>query len=78
MPGFWCAGFIVMRCFADIGGGTVVECPPLPNWTPSFQKQVAAELRAAPKNSAMARAVVEAIGTRGIIRACHKAKGKGR
>ena len=71
----WCVGLIVMHCFVTApGAGTVVECPPLRTWTPAFQKQVAAELRAAPKNSAMARIVVDTIGDRDVIRACRRAQ----
>jgi hypothetical protein len=73
MNGFWCVGLIVMRCFAETSGGASVECPPLRTWPPAFQKQIAAELRAAPKNSAMARVVVNAIGDRDVIRACRHA-----
>jgi hypothetical protein len=71
----WCVGLIVMHCFASApSAGTVVECPPLRTWSSVFQKQVAAELRAAPKNSAMARVVVDAIGDRDVIRACRAMK----
>lgn len=72
--GFWCVGLIVLRCFVETSGGTVVECPPLRTWTPAFQKQLAAELRAAPKNSAMSRVVIDTIGDRDVIRACRKGK----
>lgn len=72
--GFWCVGLIVLRCFVETPGGTAVECPPLRTWTPAFQKQLAAELRAAPKNSAMSRVVIDTIGDRDVIRACRKGK----
>lgn len=75
MNSFWCVGLIVMRCFLDANGNpTVVECPPLRTWTPAFQKQLAAELRAMPKNSATSRVIVETIGDRDIIRACRKGR----
>lgn len=73
--GFWCVGLIVLRCFVETSAGTAIECPPLRTWTPAFQKQLAAEIRAAPKNSAMARVVIDTIGDRDVIRACRsKAK----
>lgn len=74
--GFFCIGLIVMQCFVQTPNGTTVECPPLRTWSPAFQKQLAAELRAAPKGSAMARVTVDAIGDRDIIRACRNAKTK--
>jgi hypothetical protein len=73
MTGYWCVGLILMRCFAVTGGGTVVECPPVRSWSPAFQKQVAAELRATPKGSAMARVVIDAIGDRDVARVCRVA-----
>jgi hypothetical protein len=47
----------------------VVVCPPVRTWSAPFQKQVAAEMRAAP-NSAMAEVVRQAIGDRDVARAC--------
>lgn len=76
MSGFWCVGLIVMRCYAETAGGAVVECPPLRAWPAGFQSQLAGELRAAPKGSAMARVVVDAIGDRDVIRACRRAKAR--
>lgn len=76
MSGFWCIGLIVTRCFADLGGGVTVECPPLRTWSAPFQKQLAAELHKAPRDSAMARVTVQAIGDRDIARACRAAKAR--
>lgn len=47
----------------------VVVCPPVRTWSASFQKKVAAEMRAAP-TSAMAEVVRQAIGDRDVARAC--------
>lgn len=52
-----------------------VICPPVREWSKPFQKQVAAELRAAP-NSALAKVAVQSIGDRDVARACAMAKGK--
>lgn len=70
--GVMCFGFlgIVMSCNFPDGQATAVVCPPVRTWAPAFQKQVAKELRESPRNSALARVVVEAIGDRDIARAC--------
>lgn len=70
----WCVGLIIMRCFTGTSGGAVVECPPVRTWSPAFQKQLAAELRTAPKGSALARVVVDTIGDRDVARACRMQK----
>lgn len=46
-----------------------VVCPPVRVWSRDFQKQVVAEMRAAP-SSALAKVAVQAIGDRDIARAC--------
>jgi hypothetical protein len=50
-----------------------VVCPPVRTWSKDFQKQVAAELRAAPM-SALAKVAVQSIGYRDIARACRAKK----
>ena len=71
---FWCVGLIVMRCFAgEPAQPAATVCPPVREWSASFQKKLASELRAAPGNSAMAKVVIETIGDRKVARAC---KGK--
>lgn len=60
--------FVMLTCDAP-PQSTVVVCPPVRTWTPAFQKQVAAEMRAAP-GSALASVAVQSIGDRDIVRAC--------
>lgn len=59
-------------CLGADGGGTTVVCPSLRTWTPEFQKQLAGELREAPKKDALGRVVADAITDRDIARACRK------
>ncbi len=54
-----------------------VVCPPVRTWSRDFQKQVAAELRAAP-DSALAAVAVQAIGDRDVARACARRNKAGR
>lgn len=65
-----CFGLLVMVCHLETAPPAVV-CPPVRTWSAPFQRQVAAELRAAP-NSALAQVAVQAIGDRDIARACAK------
>lgn len=53
----------------------VVICPPVRTWSREFQKQVAAELQAAP-NSALAQVAVQSIGDRDVARSCKASKKK--
>jgi hypothetical protein len=46
-----------------------VVCPPVRTWSREFQRQVAAELKAAP-GSALAKVALQAIGDRDVARAC--------
>lgn len=45
-------------------------CPPLVSYTPETQRQAAAELRRLPKDSPLAKLVVDYGKTRAAIRAC--------
>jgi len=71
-----CIGIGLVYCFIQAAGANAVVCPPVRSWTPQFQRQVAQELRAAPKDSAMARVVMQSIGDRDIARACAKSGGQ--
>jgi hypothetical protein len=65
-----CLGLLVMICRLEAAPPPAVVCPPVRPWSVSFQKQVAAELRAAPPDSALAAVAVQAIGDRDTARAC--------
>lgn len=69
MIGKLCVGI----CLAgDVTATSAVVCPPLREWTPSFQKQISSELRAAPKRDALGRVVADAITDRDMARACRE------
>ena len=73
-----CTGFafiIVQLTCTDPTPPPAVVCPPVRTWSKEFQKQVAAELRAA-ANSALAKVAVQSIGDRDIARACASNKVK--
>lgn len=59
----------------DVSPPPVAVCPPVRVWSKAFQKQVAAEMRAAP-NSALAKVAIQSIGDRDVARACAQAKRK--
>lgn len=67
------AFFIANMTCTDVTPPPAVVCPPVRVWSREFQKQVSAELRAAP-NSALARVAVQSIGDRDVARACAKAR----
>jgi hypothetical protein len=73
---FTCTGWVLiyaqLTCVTPDPAPAVV-CPPVRAWSKSFQKQVAAEMRAAP-NGALAKVAVQAIGDRDIARACASTK----
>jgi hypothetical protein len=77
---FTCTGWVFiyaqLTCTMPEPRPPAVVCPPVRTWTKDFQKQVAAEMRAAP-NSALAKVAVQSIGDRDIARACKAAKRKG-
>jgi hypothetical protein len=62
--------FANLTCTTDV---PPFVCPPVRMWTKQFQKQIAAEIRAAP-NSALAQVAVQSIGDRDVARACAKSK----
>lgn len=68
-----CTGWVFLyaqiTCTMPPPPAPAVVCPPVRTWSRSFQKQVAAELKAAPK-SALATVAVQAIGDRDVARAC--------
>lgn len=68
-----CTGFafiiVHLTCTDPAPPAPAVVCPPVRQWSKDFQKQVAAELRAAP-SSALAKVAVQAIGDRDVARAC--------
>lgn len=70
-----CTGFafIIVQMTCTDPAPPAVVCPPVRTWSKAFQKQVAAELRAAP-GSAMGKVVIDAIGDRDIARACAQSK----
>lgn len=66
-----CLGILVMICQAQaVPLPPAAVCPPVRTWSRDFQKQVAAELRAAAPDSALARVAIQAIGERDVARAC--------
>lgn len=69
------AFFVVNMTCKDISppAAPVVVCPPVRAWSTTFQKQIAAEMRAAP-NSALAKVAVQSIGDRDVARACRSKK----
>lgn len=71
-----CTGWVLiyaqLTC-VSIEAPPPMVCPPVRTWSRQFQKQVAAEIRAAP-TSALAAVAVQAIGDRDVARACAKAK----
>ena len=76
--GFTCIGLIVMHCFVTDQSpppqSTVTVCPPVREWTKEFQAKLAKELKAAPKDSALATAAVQYVGDRKVARACAETK----
>lgn len=66
-----CTGFafIFVQLTCSDPAPPPVVCPPVRTWSRKFQKQVAAELRAAP-GSALAKVAVQTIGDRDVARAC--------
>lgn len=68
------AFFVIdMTCTEVAPPPPAAVCPPVRTWTREFQKQVGAELRAAP-GSALAAVAVQAIGDRDVARACARTK----
>jgi hypothetical protein len=74
---FTCTGWVILyaqlTCVMPEPPVAPVICPPVRTWSKDFQKQVAAELRAAP-TSALAKVAVQSIGDRDIARACRGKK----
>ncbi len=74
MTTFTCTGLVVfiwaeLTCIMPPPPAPAVVCPPVRTWSREFQKQVSAELRAAPR-SALATVAVQSIGDRDVARAC--------
>jgi hypothetical protein len=73
---FTCTGWVLLyaqlTCVMPAQVPAVV-CPPVRMWSKEFQKQVAAELRAAP-TTALAKVAVQSIGDRDVARACRRKK----
>lgn len=69
-----CLGILVMICRLETAPPPAVVCPPVRPWSASFQTRVAAELRAAPPDSALAAVAVQAIGDRDVARACARGR----
>lgn len=65
-----CLGILVMICRLEAVPAPAVACPPVRPWSAPFQKRIAAELRAAPPDSALAMVAIQAIGDRDVARAC--------
>ena len=65
-----CLGILVMICRLETAPPPAVVCPPVRPWSASFQKRIAAELRAAPPDSALAAVAVQSIGDRDVARVC--------
>jgi hypothetical protein len=74
---FTCTGWVILyaqlTCVMPEPPTPAVVCPPVRTWSKDFQKQVAAELRAAP-DTALAKVAVQSIGDRDIARACRRKK----
>jgi hypothetical protein len=67
--------FVQLTCTETAPAPPAVVCPPVRAWSKEFQRQVAAELKAA-RGSALARVAIEAIGDRDVARACARARNK--
>lgn len=63
-------GLLVMICRLEAAPPPAVVCPPVRAWSRAFQQRVAAELRAAPPDSALAAVAIQSIGDRDVARAC--------
>lgn len=68
----FCFGLLLVVCqpVEDSARLTVAVCPEIAPWSAEYQKRLAAELRGLPKESALERAVTEAISLRDQARAC--------
>ena len=67
-----CFGLLLIVCrpVEDSAPVTVAVCPEIATWSAAYQQRLAAELRRLPKESALERAVAEAISLRDQARAC--------
>lgn len=67
-----CFGLLLVVCqpVENAAPVTVAICPEIAPWSADYQKRLAAELRGLPKESALERAVAEAISLRDQARAC--------
>jgi len=69
-----CFGLLLVVCqpMDEPARVTVTVCPEIAPWSADYQKRLAAELRGLPKDSALERAVAEALSLRDQARACRK------
>ena len=67
-----CVGLLLVVCQAadEPAPATVAACPEIAPWSAAYQRRLAAELRRLPKESALERAVADAINLRDQARAC--------
>jgi hypothetical protein len=66
--------FVVCQPIDDAARVTLAVCPEIAPWSADYQKKLANELRALPKESALERAVTEAVSLRDQARACREVR----
>ena len=69
-----CFGLLLVVCqpMDEAAPATVAVCPEIAPWSAAYQRRLATELRRLPKESALERAVAEAISLRDQARACRR------
>jgi hypothetical protein len=67
-----CFGLLLVVCqpVDEPARATVAVCPEMAPWSAEYQKRLAVELRSLPPNSALEKAIAEAISLRDQARAC--------
>lgn len=67
-----CFGLLLVVCqpVDEPAQVTVAVCPEIASWSAAYQRRLASELRRLPSESAIERAVAEAINLRDQARAC--------
>jgi len=67
-----CFGLLLTICqpVEESARVTVAVCPEIAPWSAAYQKRLAGELRRLPQNSAIEKAIAEAISLRDQARAC--------
>jgi hypothetical protein len=62
--------FVVCQPVEEPARVTIAVCPEIAPWSADYQRQLAAELRDLPRESALEHAIAEAISLRDQARAC--------